>query len=84
MLPLGADNLFPLEVHIRTVAMHRLAQYGIAGESWVASFRKGGGTATSIAATEAAPKSPTESALVPISGQVRLGTAHALLSRNTN
>lgn len=36
MLPLGAaDNLFPLEVHIRTGEMHRLAQYGIACERWV-------------------------------------------------
>lgn len=38
VLPLGAaDNLFPLEVHIRTGAMHRLAQYGIACENWVSS-----------------------------------------------
>jgi hypothetical protein len=36
VLPLGAaDNLFPLEVHIRTGEMHRLAQYGIACERWV-------------------------------------------------
>lgn len=35
MLPLGAEPLFPLEVHIRTGAMHRLAQYGIACENWV-------------------------------------------------
>jgi hypothetical protein len=36
VLPLGAaDSLFPLEVHIRTGEMHRLAQYGIACERWV-------------------------------------------------
>lgn len=70
MLPLGADNLFPLEVHIRTVAMHRLAQYGIAGERWVGSFRTGGGSAASAAAADSAPRSPTESALAPLQTQV--------------
>ena len=39
VLPLGSEPLFPLEVHIRTGAMHRLAQCGIACENWVAAFR---------------------------------------------
>lgn len=71
VVPLGSDELFPLEVHIRTGAMHRLAQYGIAGESWMTSFRKGSGSSTSTAASDPGPQSPTEAELAPISSQVR-------------
>jgi len=69
VVPLGSDELFPLEVHIRTGAMHRLAQYGIAGESWMTSFRKGSGSSTSTAASDPGPQSPTEAELAPISSQ---------------
>lgn len=39
VLPLGSQKLFPLEVQIRTEEMQRLADYGIAGENWVAAGR---------------------------------------------
>lgn len=37
VLPLGSRKLFPLEVQIRTEEMQRYAEYGIAGENWVAA-----------------------------------------------
>ena len=42
VLPLGAQKLFPLEVQIRTSEMHRLAEYGIAGDQ---PFRQSGSQA---------------------------------------
>ncbi len=39
VLPLGSRKLFPLEVQIRTEEMQRYAEYGIAGENWVAASK---------------------------------------------
>ncbi|KAK9835971.1 hypothetical protein WJX81_002744 [Elliptochloris bilobata] len=53
VLPIGSDDLFPLEVQIRTQDMHRLAEYGIAGENWVSA---GKAAEREIAAAMAVPR----------------------------
>ena len=66
VLPLGTtEQLFPLEVHIRTDQMHRLAEYGIAGENWAPSVPS--------AASNGAPSAGSSS-----SSSIRSSSSNAL------
>jgi hypothetical protein len=74
VLPLGTtEQLFPLEVHIRTDQMHRLAEYGIAGENWTPPAASASSGAPSIGSS----RSSSSDALPSSNGAVSPTAADA-------